>query len=379
MKNPAIANTITMDWFQATLIGKLVQYDTPLESYKYDNGRILLAKRKAGTKHYQYVYDITVQGKPFAVICCCPRNTAILDKDFINYKAVNNTLYEVGYIARFEQLLQVMKWKVKNVSRVDIALDGHEYVNIMYKAASGEINRVGRAQANIYYNAKMKATGWDLGSKASNKWVTCYNKTKELNRSNKHYIKRFWKRSGLDLTEDIHRLELKLRNDAVKQIKDFDWKRLDDFEYLASMLRTHFTKFFEFRENTGKSNISREKVIEYIDWESIGAVKLEKLSTIETTEVWGMKLAAKRMFWCYLATNKNHYVDLGREIAMNINCIQWFIDNLDKWKREFEMKCGHNKDGLVHFNYFPVYRTYEENEQLKLYKAEVRVTQPSGC
>jgi len=363
--------TINLDWLEMLLSGNLVEYDCPLDKYEYDQGNITLVKKEMGTKQFKHGYELYVRGKIFGLIFCSPRNTAILDKDTIQFKAENNVLYELGFIQECEFAFSKLRWKVKNVSRTDIALDGAGFMKVMLEMDRGDIEKLGKATYNIYKTGKRQITGFDVGKKSSAKWITGYYKGKELEKSNKYYIGDMWKRAKLSVpVMEVERLEVKLRNEELKKIKDFDWRRLGDFEYLASVYRTAIKNYFDFVKITTDSNIARAERVSFIDWSSLGGTELERLSTEQTNEVYAYKLTAKRMYGIYIQTGINHYADVAQEIAININCLQWYIDRMDHWKKFFEAKLGHNQDGEITYPYLSRYKTYGANEQLRLYAKE---------
>jgi len=368
--------TVNLDWFEALFSGDLVQFATPLERYDYDLKNITLLKKDMGTGLFKYRYDIFVKGKIFGAVNVCPRNTAILKANLIQFQMVNNVMYEVGWLKDVQYLMEKMGWKMHNLSRIDIAIDGVRpgFLELYNRWQNGgDLERIGKTQTNVFQLPKHnKVTGYDVGKKSSGKWITCYNKSEEIERSNKYYIRTMWEKAGMD-TKGVERMELKLRNDSIKAIKDFDWTRLDDFEYLAGVFKASCHRFFEFVEkknSLAQKNISRVKRYQYIDWDELGAASLERLSTKQTNELYRMKLTCKTMFGIYCSTGIKLYSQLAQEIAANINCTQWYIDKCEEWRAFFEKKLGNNKDGLIHFEWIHKYRQYAMNEQVCLFEFE---------
>lgn len=359
--------TINLDWLELMLSGALVAFDTPLEKYEYDQGNLILAKLPAGTSIFKYSYEMFYQGKLFGRFHLCPRNTEIIKADSIQFKMENNKLYEIGVLNDCKKIFVSLGWNVKNVTRIDIALDGVNVLNLIDRFVKGEIQKLGKAKVKPFFTGKRMIEGFDIGSKASNKWITGYDKTAELERSGKSYIKDFWENSGLDTSGKIERLELKLRNEEIKKIFQFDWKELDNFEFLASIFRSTMKNFFEFVELSRDTNSTRQKRIEFIDWDNIGAQLLPKLSTKETNEIYRMKQSAKTNYWCYLASGRQYYADIAFEQAMNVNALEWYANRLEKWKDEFNKRSGYNRDGLISLQYIINFETYEHTQQLKLF------------
>lgn len=257
-----------------------------------------------------------------------------------------------------------------NITRFDIALDGVSVLNLVDRFVKGEIEKLGKAKVKPFFTGKRVMEGFDIGSKASNKWITGYLKSEELERSGKDYIREFWNRTKLDQDKPIERLELKIRNEEVKKIFQFAWEDLDNFEYLASIFKTCMNNFFEFVEIGGDSNVSRKKKIDFINWDFLGAELLERLSTQETTEIYRMKQSAKTNYWCYLAGGGKHYAEMAQEQAINVNCLDWYANKLEKWRSEFYKRCGHNKDGLITFQYLIKFEQLEANKQLQLFEVQ---------
>jgi len=386
-----VKHVINLDWLELMCSGSLVatfkpeietaegegqliggkEIDSPLEKYEFDQGRIVLAKKMLGTKIFKYSYEMYFAGKLFGKVHCCPRSPEVLKPDLIQFQIENNVLYEVGALNDVKYVLKKMCWEVVNITRVDIALDGVKVLQMIDSFRKDQIIKLGKAKVHSYTTGKNILEGFDVGSRSSNKWITGYNKSEELEVSNKGYIKKYWENCGLDTSEDIERLELKLRNEEIKKISDFDWKELDNFEYLASLFRSCMKNFFEFvalEESKLHTNTTRMKRIEFIDWDAIGAKLLPRMSTQQVNEVYRVKQAVKTNYWYYLASGQKYYADIAQEMAMNINAIEWYAGKLKRFQEEFEKRSGHNKDGLIKFQYMLHFTQYDANLQLKLFE-----------
>ena len=154
---------------------------------------------------------------------------------------------------------------------------------------SGEVDQVGRATISPCILPGRTVEGFYVGSKKSKKkLIRCYNKTKEIEQhSYKYYIKEVWERSGAFTDgKEVERLELALRNDEIAKIEDFDWKRLEDPEYLAGIMKMCCENFFEFREPVPPGgNVSRAKKVAYVDWDSIASTKVEKATARKAADI----------------------------------------------------------------------------------------------
>lgn len=377
--------TITTDWFSAILQSEinLVAYEAPLEEYIYDSGNIVFRKMRYSAPMFNFGYEIIFKGKMFGKAHVSPKKNGVLKENNVQFELENNVQYEIGWLDDVKYFFNAMRWHVRNTSRLDIALDGKGFFKMWNMYQEQKVHRVGGAQSQVFgkcSGGKEILEGFDIGARSSDKWITVYNKSREIESSNKDYIKKFWERSGMD-GENIERMELKLRNDALKEI-NFDWKRMDDFEYLASIFRTFvdggyidicdestgelFRKkkrgLLQFVEASDDKNISRKKKINFINWEYIGAEKLERFSTMKPNEVWRSKITCKTL--CLIAHSikekfperSNNYLNEAHEIAKNINCLQWLIDRYDNWIREFS---------LMKLDYLPGYTLNTVNEKVR--------------
>jgi hypothetical protein len=258
--------TINLDWFEVLFSGQLIDYESPLSKYEYDQGRIRLVKKDMPTKLFKYSYDLFFNNRHFAHINLCPRNNAIIKPDTIQFQAKNNVLYESGFIEDVIYISRAMAWKMLNISRLDIAIDGVDALQICRNTRTelnhtGKWEKLGRADFQFFTKGKRgKLTGYNVGSPSSSKWLTVYDKTLELQSSNKNYIKEMWDKAGIDTSKNVERIELKLRNEAIKMVVGFDWTKLSDFEYLASVFRSQIKNLFEFVDvNDKETNTSRKK------------------------------------------------------------------------------------------------------------------------
>lgn len=352
---------IVLDWLEFICTGELVQFGNPLETYEYDQGRIVLEQLPHGSKHFRYGYKVYQDGQHFATVFLSSRSPEIIDPSFIQVKIENNILYELSPVARCQYVFSRLGWAVRNVTRVDIALDGADALSLVDRWLHGVVEKAGRASVNPHYTGKRELTGADFGKKCSSKWMTVYNKSLELTKSNKNYIRDWWVSCGLSNTENVERVELKLRNEAVKKIEDFDWTLLDDFEYLASILRTHTKNFFEFYI-PDDINSTRCTRVPWCDWNSIGALMLPVASTKQSAEVYRMKVASKLMYQVFVKTGIQYYANIAQELASNCNCLDWYIERLDRWRDQLSYSLS--KGGS---QYVLNFEQYDENKQLKLF------------
>lgn len=366
---------INLDWFQLMLSGNVIKEpENAPDKLSFHFDRIKLIKRDRASRNFKVGYDVYFDKAHFARIFCCPSSAFILDKNMIQFEALNEMLYEKDFIGRCEELFLAMDWRVRNVTRIDIALDGQGFFKVFNDFhLERKYEKIGKANYNCHYTGKGKLTGFDIGKRSSNKWVTCYNKTGQLGKDNKAYIKRAWDNVDLCQENDVQRLELKLRNDEIKRIEGFEWTKLADPQYLASVMKLCLTNYFDFVEVSEDKNITRKERIVFIDWDSIGAKPLERGEARKSAETYRLKIASKLMFQIFLSTDKSHYLSLAQELAENANALDWYMDKVGEWESEYRYLQGANRWGEVVresvLRYIPTYKEYGINEQLRLYRA----------
>lgn len=84
----------------------------------------------------------------------------------------------------------------------------------------------------------------------------------------KSYIVDMWRCSGLNVDAGVWRLEFSIKSSAIKvldksdgDLKDISLANIRIKEFVEKMYMALVDKYFCFRENTGKSNVTREKKI----------------------------------------------------------------------------------------------------------------------
>jgi len=298
---------ICVDWFEVTLETSIESYSSLLcfsiEPPKLINiGDFTFELQAHGTKFYRHLFKIYYHGEAFGTLCANPRSDRILDGNWCQFKIDNHKLYQSNWITEFDEFMGELDAKPRSFTRIDVALDGRKHLDIYSYWNDGKCDRLGRAKV-IEYKEKVGKednviTGVDWGSRGSDKYMTIYTKGRLLERENKPYISDFWKNNGLineGKGEDIQRMELKMRSKAIQKIVDFDYQKLDNPSFLASMMRTHFEKWFQFVV-IGVGNVSRRTRYEFIDWDSIGGELMEKNTTRPSNDRWSTKVSIKRLY-----------------------------------------------------------------------------------
>lgn len=329
--------SIVIDWFQ--VFGICRELPAPVQGEVMEFGDVALAYTGHGSELFECVFDVYLEGEKVAVLQQSPRHT--LAEGSAMLKLENYLFYYEDWHTIFVRITDTLHFVTKSVTRLDVAIDGSKdivpFLNQYLKQTDSQIKMKGKATFKTNFEASSQNFTWfQVGSSASNKCISIYNKTKEIEQSNKIYIKRFWENNELDTENDIYRVELRLRSKGCKDVSGFDVDKLSDSTYLASLCKTHFENFFEFVHNKD-TNISRCESVQLIDWDMLGACLLEKIDKKQVNDRYKAKLTIHLLM-------KLHYQDLISDalksesmpyiekLLCDFDLRQWYAGKLSEWK-----------------------------------------------
>ena len=343
-----LKHVICLDWFEITLRGQIKDFsgmllgsDIECKEYRYDDV-ILTLDRTGGTKHYKHKLKLYHEGQLFGTIQAIPRDTKRLG-DMFQLKISNNILYESEWIERLNSIMYECKWTLNNITRVDIALDGHFDTGIVKKVLNNDYRLKGRCKDFIPFtkagSSGCTLNGFKLGSKASAKQLTIYNKSLELKSSNKQYIEMLWKNNNLipyANGEDVHRIELTLKAKQIAKYKEneFRWRELNDANYLSSLMKDSFRNWFEVVTHTGQKNISRETKIEMFDWSEYTIKHIERNKTKPSSLIFKAKRSIRDMVTFGVMENDKSQLIKAKERAFQYGVIEWYSAKVSDWTIE---------------------------------------------
>lgn len=300
-QNPVNQYLFTVDWFELNCVHGLnkgllkdFNFDDVQEEYKCFHTTLSKdIKTGNGTKMYKHGFNVSFNDQSIGLLLIKPRQS-FRDEYSCSLKLHNHILYQKGWTLIVDALLDDIGIKINNFTRIDIACDGSGFMEQYQKLNTGIYQNVGRASHCNYQTSKNILTGFDIGSKRSDKYVTGYLKGKRLVQDNKTYISDYWSKNNLGLPhEAVERLELKLRNKAIKSIKEFDYTRLEDASYLASIYKSQLNGFYQFVKTSDiekDSNITRANKIDVIDWDKLELTKVVKMNKVKKpSSVWAAK------------------------------------------------------------------------------------------
>jgi len=361
-----VSHTINCDWVEWNLSAKLPHNYEGKDTLTFNANETTIIRSGDGNRFYKNAFKVFHRNKEFGFLLTNPRNVNLLPPENCQFKINNNKLYEKMWCDSAKEFMRNSALNYKSSMRVDIAIDGGNFIPVFRDWFDGKLDKVGRADVFPRMSGKRKINGYVIGNSKSKKKISCYIKTDELNKSNKWYIKDYWKRCGLPSDKPVERLELRFNNEENKKIKDMDWQKLDNFEHLADLFRTHSKGFFEFVKADSQKNITRKERIQPINWEAIGGNLLDKDSTRTSSAIGQGKTTMKTLHEIFYITKNKLYLDIAYEISINMQCTEWFRHMQPDWEKKIDKIQGHNKNGEIINNWITCYNTHHFNEQLVL-------------
>lgn len=335
-----------------------------------ENSEFRLKPYDYGTKIFEIRADLYYQDLKVGIYTAKPRS-AIISENLGQLQIENNLFYTLSnkelknILSKFCEETSYL-WKSTN--RLDICLDrcdlNNTYRNLYKNIVDGETLISGRPK-NIQsyfetYKGKSILNGFQVGKRTSDKIIRCYNKTLSLQLTEKPYINEYYVNNGLK-NENVWRFEFQLNSAFFRGLNEHSkadenisesitWGIFDKAN-LYELLKIANKGFFELRENTGKSQINKEKLIPLFDFDNLQSqiskftpiIKRLKKVVLSSTTI--KKRLAKSLFREYYSNNQ----DLSYIVALNLlledmdmttekPLLHWFNNKLHFYLHEFRTK-----------------------------------------
>lgn len=354
--------TVAVDWFEATLIGDIIQlWDVLPENtddievgegfyllrQRYDNGEPLT------TRHYRSLWTLIFEGEEIATLQIGQRGCQRQFGYTASLRVLNRQLYHAGWTDTITEFLFISDLRIRTVTRLDIALDSTEDLtqsvhDLLLSSQYRKVGKVSIAPQSVTDGAKWE--GLKIGSMKSDIYGSVYNKTRELKKWDgaKDYIPKHWKLNGMDTSSDITRLEVHLRWKRLKLIDNWehnlDISCLEDAPYLASLMRTAMGGWLEF-EYIGKDNnktrkAKKEQAGKLIDWTRMKGDLLDRRpKRITQGDIWKRRTGVRVMLHAMIVLDDPAIsLDLVYEFAAAGHQLEWYESHRDylieKYERE---------------------------------------------
>lgn len=352
--------TISLDFLDIHMLGKAPEV---LEKnskfigeketiYQIDDDLTLILQDFSGG-HFKNVFDCYLFGEKVARLQSAPHNTKIFNAESVMLHIENEQLYTDSWYNSYELIRQKLNLVFKNFTRVDIAIDGLNYIPkfLNYYAKQTEkrkkVEMKGRARfaAGVLDKKTMEFQHFKIGSNKGDKYITIYNKSKELEKSNKMYIRKFWEVNNVDPQSDVFRFEMRMTNNAMKSIVGVDVNALQTPKYLMMLLKTQCKNFFEFAFKRG-TNVTRMQTIDLLGFTNPEISYLDKAKRGLTDGRYKAKLSIKLSIkdictgnYRTLEAAKSSFETVKENLEL-YDLKEWYSYRLPDWINEFKARNG---------------------------------------
>lgn len=337
-------NVINTDWFEATIHIDLKPIKSIDQMVVKIGEEIVLENKNRSTFRYMALWSVFYLGEEIGSIQTHPkRSQRHRPENEAQFKMKNSLCYQVNWLDTYKDLLSESGWEMGNVTRNDIAIDGYganRGRDLAAKTLKGGITkRKGKAKFHTTRNSKNEIENFRCGNTRSDKVAVIYNKSSEIEHSEKTYIEESWKRNGLEAfakNEKVERFELRLYSNAMKK---YDWTRLDDPTYLASIAKTETKNWFEFYIQSKDKNRYRndkKNTMDWIDWNEIKGELLPKTKAISKSQVFRAKQEIKNSYYWFVLRERPIQTDFINSLLDDFCLHKWLEYRLDNWIEEFE-------------------------------------------
>lgn len=341
-KQNVVLSCICVDWFQACIdvlnidvLSSLTQRKVVEEIQVNDD--VLLSYSGNGTKNFEKLYKVYLYGIHYATLQFDTRCPQLFDYNSGIIKLENQVLYTSSWLDDFKYIISEMGARVRSITRLDIAIDGSdkaiEFINRWVKGRT--LGRKGKAAITPCYRNDLSIESVIVGRPSSDKQISIYEKLQEISKSNKSYITEFWKNNGLQIGDKVWRTEIRMNSGITSS---YDWQRLDDPAYLASIARTELKNYLEFYykgKDSNKHRTYKNKSMEIIDFDRIGGKLLEKRENKPPSDVYRAKQAIKHLYREDYLNGIEDAVKVANDLTVEYGLSDWLNMKLPYWIDEW--------------------------------------------
>lgn len=333
--------------------------ESKVEPLHYDGAVSIEPRGYSTLPQFSEMWSVYYCGEQVAVLFTAPRYD-YMPHDAAQVKIENRILYTANYLTMYRHICDCIGYAHHNVSRLDIAIDSHHFG--VFEFMTEEVLKFHRyelkGKAYIdphgfrYRKGRGEYLGFVIGKSKSKKQVSVYDKTRELEKSNKHYIREFHELNGLKSENGSHceRIEIRLNSEAITDIENFDYMRLECPRYLASIVKTSVQNFFEFVSTSGYKKKCLRPVIEIIDWDCLKCVQIGHIPK-RPEGIRGIKqsihILYKQIFFGVLdrSTGESNI----NALVVHYDLFAWYKQKSEEWFKRLLSR--HSRDKAIIVNY----------------------------
>jgi len=316
---------INTDWFEL-----VIKPGENTELFDKNGFRISSAYKPKEVNGFLKCNQITYENQTFGKLYSIPSPRLRYEDRSVQLLRLNNeTLYRSGvFETELPGFIDSYSFSPVGIKELHIALDGEGILARHEELFKKKNLRRERSVKNSSFtdDSTKTLTGRTLGSKQSDKSITIYNKTRELEKSKKKYISDCWTNNKLEIGNAIDRLELRLKSQELRGLEN-NLPRFGDSNFLASLLKAKTESYLTFIDSKTK------RQIHVIDWKHFKAEQLKKEKIIHFKQpTQSIKTTLKILFLerqqCELA------LEIADELALRYGLYSWYQDKQARWSRE---------------------------------------------
>lgn len=353
---------LPIDWLDLSLsVPNVSRHDRPWGNDDVVNlGPRLALVRQPGRSRVFNRLDLltdTQTDKPLALVRSCPHSTDVHSGDRVSVKLDNESLYNYTWTETLRQLLDLHGWRYRSTTRLDLAADGHGFLEPFHDAARGAVSYGGRADfVTRYSDGQLKAA--ELGTRSANKFGRIYKKSRELALSGKKYIRDYWQEQGGTDLDNVERCEVQLKGRELRRYTKDERQRdfldkLTEPRYRATLFHSVALTFIRFR--TGQVGDRSRDRADLLTWD------FTRLAGTELTQFWArerrlndfgvnaLKSHIRLSYMMHIATGSRRYLATAQEVAEASSLATWYRGKCELWRRQAEKLAG---EGLRAGNLF---------------------------
>lgn len=221
---------IGCDWLEMSLRGEM-GWLTKLDEYERGEYR-LMRNPEIRSRFFNHAYNVYIRNEFWGTLLFAPRS-AVIPVECVQLKIDNQQFYKRGNRLNsvIKTFLGGFELEFHNYTRVDLYIDFHRFnPSVTFESfvtayGNGQIESRGRVESWDLFHTKiggeMTLTGFNYGSRSSDKFIRCYCKSIELEKVHKPYILNYWKQNSFE-AQNVYRFEIQLNSKWFRKTKGYE-------------------------------------------------------------------------------------------------------------------------------------------------------------
>lgn len=319
--------TVVLDWFSVLFVaekGIIKEPEAEDKNFSQEIDRLTLVYTGKGQQHYKYIWNIFFEGEHLGQLLTHTRNEKFVKKDHVKLEVRNHVLYSTQLWPFYDLCVRALKLTYKNISRIDIAIDGmnylmqfcNEYARQRAKEMMIEFKGRPTINCNVLDRPSRLYQHFRFGSKGGKKVIVIYNKSLDIVKTRKEYIQEYWKQNGIlknSLTiprekekrkkgtertylegyENVYRFEIRIFGERIKEIEGFSINLLRTADGLMSVVKAMTVRFFDAYW-IDHNNTSYCTPVDLLPFDQFEITPLQKVRLLERGDLYKTKLSINK-------------------------------------------------------------------------------------